>query len=135
MDDAGRSRMSTAELLATTWQVWRSHAGMFGLMMGIPVAILGLAALSLNYVIAPHLDGIPLQEVWLGMGLLQKVAVFVLFLGILAMQYLALAASSFATQEISSGRSVGILRAFGSVRRKQLRLFWIVMMVSLLSPA
>ena len=131
MDDASRSRMSTAELLATTWRVWRSHAGMFGLMMGIPV--FGLVALVVNYVIAPHPDGIPLQEVWLGMGLLQKVAVLVLSFGIVAMQYRALAASSFATQEISGGRSVGSLRVFGSVRRKQLRLFWMVMLVSLVT--
>ena len=131
MDDGDRSRMSTAELLARTWRVWRSHAGMFGLMMGIPIVILGLVAVIVNYMIAPRPDGIPLREVWLGMGFLQKLAVFVLFLGTLALQYRALAASSFATQEIQSGRSVGMLRAFGSVRRKQLRLFWIVMLASL----
>ena len=49
------------------------------------------------------------------------------------MQYRALAASGFATQEIRSGRSVGILRAFGSIRRKQLRLFWMVMLATLLT--
>lgn len=97
MDEANRSRMSTVELLGTTWQVWRSHAGMFVLLMGIPIATLGLFALIVNYVIAPHPEGIPLREVWLGMGFLQKLAVFVAFLGSLAMQYRALAASGFAT--------------------------------------
>lgn len=49
------------------------------------------------------------------------------------MHYRALAASSFATREIRSGRTVGILQAFGSVRRKQLRLFWIVTLASLIT--
>lgn len=133
MNEANRSEMSTTELLATTWQVWRSHARMFALLMGIPIATLLLLALIVNYMIAPHPEGTSLREVWLGMGFLQKVAVFVAFLGSFAMQYRALAASVFATQEIRSGRSVGVLRAIGSVRRKQLRLFWIVMLVSLLT--
>jgi len=113
--------------------VWRSHAGMFVLLMGIPVATLGFLALIVNYVIAPHPEGTPLREVWLGMGSLQKLGVFAAFLGSLAMHYRALAASSFATREIRSGRTVGILQAFGSVRRKQLRLFWIVTLASLIT--
>ena len=133
MNEANRPGMSTAELLAATWQVWRSHARMFVLLMGIPIATLLLLALIVNYLIAPHPADTPLREVWLGMGFLQKVAVFVTFFGSLAMQYRALAASVFATQEIRSGRSVGVLRAIGSVRRKQLRLFWMVMLVSLLT--
>jgi hypothetical protein len=59
-----------------------------------------------------HLEGTPLREVWLGMGILQRLCVFVLFLGTFAMEYRALAASAFATQEIRSGRSIGILQAF-----------------------
>jgi hypothetical protein len=106
---------------------------MFVLLMGIPIATLAVLALIVNYVIVPHLNGTPLREVWLGMGFLQKLAVFVVFLGSFEMQYRALAASSFATQEIRSGRSVGIMRAFRSVRRKQLRLFWIVMLASVLT--
>jgi hypothetical protein len=133
MDESNRPRMSTAELLGTTWRVWCSHAGMFILLMGIPVATLGLFALIVNYVIAPHPEGTNLREVWLGMSFLQKLGVFALFLGTLAMQYRALAASSFAAQEIQSGRGVGILRAFRSVRRKQLRLFWMVMLASLVA--
>ena len=66
----------------------------------------------MNYVIAPHPEeDTPLREVWLGMGFLQKVSVFVAFLGSLAMQYRALAASVFAVQEIQSGRSIVILQA------------------------
>ena len=131
MDEANRSEMSTLELLGATWQVWRSHAGMFVFLMGLPIAALLLMALIVNYVIAPHPEATPLREVWLGMGPLQKLAVFLAFLGTIAVQYRSLAASVFATQEIRSGRSVGILGAMGAVRRKQLRLFWMVMLVSL----
>jgi hypothetical protein len=134
MDEVIRSRMSTAELLGTTWRVWRSRAGMFVLLMGIPIATLGLLGLIVNYLIAaPHPDGTPIREVWLEMGFLQKLAVFIAFLGTFAMQYRALAASGFATREIRSGRTVGILQAFRWVRCKQLRPFWMVMLASLLT--
>jgi hypothetical protein len=133
MDEVIRSRMSLAKLLATTSRVWGSRAGMFVLLMGIPIATLGFFALIVNYLIAPHPAGTPIREVWLGMGFLQKLAVFIAFLGTFAMQYRALAASSFATREIRSGRTVGILQAFGSVRRKQLRLFWMVTLASMLT--
>jgi hypothetical protein len=133
MNDATSSRMSTRELLGATWRVWRSHAGMFVLLMGIPIAAILLMALIVNYVIAPHPEGTPLREVWLGMSVLQRVGVLVLFLGTFAMEYRALAASAFATQEIRTGHSVGVLRAIGAVRRKQLRLFWMVMLASMLT--
>ena len=131
MHESNRSGMRTAELLKASWRVWRSRAGMFVLLMGIPIAAIMLMALIVNYMIAPHPEGTPLREVWLGMGVLQRVGVFVLFLGTFAMEYRALAASAFATQEIRSGRSVGILQAIKSVRRKQLRLFWMVMLASM----
>jgi hypothetical protein len=133
MDEANRSRMSTLELLGATWRLWRSHVGLFVLLMGIPIAALLLMALIMNYVILPHPEDTPLVEVWRGTSFLQKVAMFVLFLASLAMQYRALAASVFATQEIRSGRSVGVLQAIGAVRRKQLRLFWLVTLASILT--
>jgi hypothetical protein len=130
MEGANPLRKGTVELLGTTWQVWCSHAGMFVLLMGISVATLGLFSLTVNYLVLPHADGTPLIDIWRGASFLQKFAVFVAFLGSLAMQYRVLAASSYSTQEIRNGRSVGILRAVGSVRRKQLRLFWIGMLAS-----
>src|ERR1700722_10010858 len=132
MDEPHRPEMSTVELLKGSWQVWRSRAGMFVLLMGIPVATILVMALIVNYLIAPHPEG-PLREVWLGMGVLQRLSVFVLFLGTFAMEYRALAASAFATQEIRNERSIGILQAFRSVRRKQLRLFWMIMLASMLT--
>jgi len=131
MDETNCSAISTPELLGAAWRVWRSHAGMFLLLMGMPIAAIGILALLVNFVIAPHPPGTQLREIWLGMGFLQKLAVFVAFLGSLAAQYRALAASVFATQEIRSGRAIGVVQAIKSVRRKQLRLFWMVMVVSM----
>jgi len=133
MNEANRSEMSTLDLLGATWRVWCSHTGLFVFLMGIPIAALLFMTLIVNYVIAPHPETTPMREVWLGMGTLQKIAVFVAFLASIAVQYRALAASVIATQEIRSGRSVGILGAMGAVRRKQLRLFWMVMLVSMLT--
>jgi len=59
MDEANRSGMSTEGLLGATWRTWRSHAGMFVLLVGIPVATLLLMALIMNYVIAPHPEETP----------------------------------------------------------------------------
>jgi hypothetical protein len=106
---------------------------MFVLLMGLPIAALLLMALIVNYVIAPHPEGTSLREVWLSMGFPQKLAVFAAFLASFAMQYRALAASVFATQEIRNGRGVGFLQAIGAVRRKQLRLFWMVMLAGILT--
>jgi hypothetical protein len=133
MEESTRSGMSTVELLGATWRVWRSHTGMFVLLMGFPVAAILLVALIVTYVIAPHPEGTSLREIWLGMSVLPKVGVVVLFLGTFAVQYRALAASAFATQEIREGRSVGIVQAIRSVRRRQLRLFWMVMLASMLT--
>src|SRR5216683_3767894 len=117
MDEANRPGMGIAELLGATWRLWRSHARLFVLLMGIPIAVLLVMALIMNYVVLPHPQGTPLVEVWRGTSFLQKVAVFVLFLANLAVQYRALAASVFATQEIRSGHSVGVcklLEQFGA---------------------
>ncbi len=83
--------------------------------------------------ILPMQPGETLRDVWLAMDEWRKVAVFVLFLGTLAVIYRALAASVFAAAEIRSGRSVSAWQALGQVRRKQLRLFWLILLVSLLA--
>jgi hypothetical protein len=61
----------------------------------------------------------------------RKVAVTVLFLATLAVVYCALAASVFATGEIRSGRSVSVWQALRRVRRKQLRLSWLMLLVGI----
>lgn len=72
MDEANRSGMSTVDLLGATWRTWRSHAGMFVLLMGIPIATLLLMALIMNYVIAPHPEGTPLRRSGWGWALCRK---------------------------------------------------------------
>lgn len=130
MDTENHSRISISTLLKKTWQVWRANPRMFIFLMGLVIAAALLGAMTMNYVIAPHPAGVPLREVFQGMGFLQKLAVVALFLVNIAVEYRALAASAFVTQEIWNGRSVRFWQAINSVRRKQLRLFWIVLLAS-----
>lgn len=120
-------------LLIRMCLVWQAKAGMFVCLMGLPIATILLGAITVNYAIAPHPPELPLREVWHGMGSLQKLAVFVIFLMTLGVQYRALAASAFATQEIWNTRSVHFWQAVKSVRRKQLRLFWLIFLASLVT--
>jgi len=106
---------------------------MFVFLMGLVIAMIFVTAMIVNYVIAPHPAQVSLREVWQNMGFLQKLAVFVLFLITLGAEYRALAASAFATQEIWSGRGVRFWQAIRSVRRKQLRLFWMVLLASMVT--
>ena len=133
VDSENPSAITISAVLKKTWQVWRANARLFVFLMGLVVAAIFLMAMIVNYVIAPHPAGLPLKEVWQAMGFLQKLAVFVLFLMTLAVQHRALAASTFATQEIWNGRTVRFWQAVRSVRRKQLRLFWMVLFASFLT--
>ena len=120
-------------VLGKAWRVWRTSMVLFIFLMGLVIAAIFLMAMIVNYVVSPHPAGLPLKEVWQAMGSLQKLAVFVLFLMTLGVQYRALAASAFATQEIWNGRTVRFWQALRSVRRKQLRLFWMVLLASFLT--
>ena len=133
MDETSETAMTAMNLLSTTWRLWYSRAGMFFLIMGIPIAALGILSVIVVYVISPHAQVMPLREVYEKMGILQKLSVVVVFLASFGMQYHALAASAFATQVIWQGRSVSMWQAIRSVRRKQLRLFWMVMLVCMIT--
>lgn len=133
VDSENPSAKSISTVLRKTWRVWRASTGLFVFLMGLVIAAIFLMAMIVNYVIAPHPAGLPLKEVWQAMGSLQKLAVFVLSLMTFAVQYRALAASAFATQEIWNGRTVRFWQAVRSVRRKQLRLFWMILFGSFLT--
>ena len=130
MDIDNYSGLTMSTLLKGTWHVWRSNARIFVFLMGLVIASFFVMALVMNYAIAPHAAGVSLREVWQHMGVLQKLAVLVLFFLTFAVHYRALAASAFATQEIWNGRSVDLWSVIKSVRRKQLRLFWLVFLAS-----
>jgi hypothetical protein len=133
VDGENYSSLTISALLKRGWLIWRSNAWMFVFLMGLVIAVTLATAMVVNYVIAPHPAGVSLREVWQSMGLSQKLAVFVLFLITLNMQYCSLAASVFATQEIWSRRSVRFWQALKAVRRKQLRLFWMVLLASMVT--
>jgi hypothetical protein len=133
MTDAHASGASTSELLRESWRLLRGHALLFVLLIGVAILAQLLAVLLMALVIVPMRSGESLREIWFAMDEWRKLAVFVLFLATLAVMYRALAASVFAAAEIRSGRSVSVLQALGRVRRKQLRLFWLILLVSVLA--
>lgn len=124
--------MTTAELLAQSVRVWFSRAGLFVMILGIPMAALLVMEVFAVYAIFPPMEGSDLRSVWRGLSGLKRFFFGVSLLTMCAAYFRALAASVFAAQEIRSGRSVGFLGAVRSVRRPQLRLFWIVLFMCLL---
>jgi len=133
MTEAHPSGVSTVELFRETWHLLRAHARLFALLMGVPILAQLLSVIFMVLFIIPlALRRAPLEE-WLAMDEWRKAAVTVLFLAILAVIYRALAASVFAAAEIRSGRSVSVWQALCQVRRKQLRLFWLLLLVSVLA--
>jgi hypothetical protein len=127
------SGVSAIELLRESWRLLRGHARLFAQLMGVPILAQLVAVILMAFFILPMRPGESLREVWLAMEFWRKFAVSVLFLATLAVLYRALAASVFAAAEIRSGRSVSVLQALGHVRRKQLRLFWLILLVGFLA--
>jgi len=132
MTEAHPSGVSTVELIRQTWHLLRGHARLFVLLMGVPILAQLLAVVVMALLILPLHPGESLREAWLAMDEWLKVAIALLFLAILAViyRYRALAASVFAAAEIRSGRSVSVWQALRHIRRKQLRLFWLILLVS-----
>jgi hypothetical protein len=133
MTEAQASGVSTIELLQESWRLLRGHARLFVLLMGVVILAQLLAVLLMVFFVAPMRPGQSLQEHWLAMDEWHKAAIAVLMFAIFAVLYRALAASVFAAAEIRSGRTVSVLRALGYVRRKHLRLFWLILLVSVLA--
>ena len=102
------------------------------MIMGVYVAALAVMAATVAVVLVPpHSEGAQLRDIWHGMVAWRRMSVGVLFLLSFGAEFRALAASAFATQQIQIHDSVGLLTAFRSVHRPQLRLFWLVLVVSL----
>ena len=133
MTEAPASGVSTVELLRESLRLLRGHARLFVLLMGVPILAQLVVVIVMALLILPMQPGETLRDVWLAMDAWRKVAVTVLFFAVLAVIYRALAASVFAAAEIRGGRSVSVWQALGQVRRKQLRLFWLILLVSFLA--
>src|SRR5713226_7321141 len=133
MTDAHASGVSTIELFRESWRLLRGHARLFVLLLGVAILAQLVAVLLMVFFVAPMRPGQSLQEHWLAMDEWHKAAIAVLMFAIFAVLYRALAASVFAAAEIRSGRTVSVLQALGYVRRKHLRLFWLILLVSVLA--
>jgi hypothetical protein len=133
MTEAHASGVSTVELFRESWKLLRGHARLFVLLMGVPILAQLLVVIAMVILILPLRAGESLRDAWLAMDEWLKVAIAVLFLVFLGVVYRALAASVFAAAEIRSGRSVSVWQALRQVRRKQLWLFWLILLVSIIA--
>jgi hypothetical protein len=133
MNETRTPQISTGELLSQSGRMFRAHWRTFVPLMGFPVAAMFLSILVLYFLVAPIRPDVPLREVWLGMSVARKIGVALLFLITVAVINRALVASIFAVREFRDGREIGVLRALGFVRRKHLRLFWLLFLVGLFS--
>lgn len=133
MSEGHASGASTVEIFRESWQVMREHARLFILLMGVPILAQVVVVIFTGLLVLPLGPGETLRDVWLAMEGWRKLAIAVLFLGMLAVIYRALAASAFAAAEIHCGRSVSVWEALRHVRRKQLRLFWLLLLASILT--
>jgi hypothetical protein len=125
--------VSTVEIFRESWQVLRKHARLFVLLMGVPILAQLIMVIATAALVLPLAPGETLRDAWLGMEEWRKLAIAALFLGMLAVIYRALAASAFAAAEIHCGRNVSVWEALGHVRRRQLRLFWLLLLASMLT--
>jgi hypothetical protein len=133
MAEADLSTLETGELLDQSWRMFQNHLRTFVPLMGFPVAAVVLSTIIMYFLLVPIRTGVPLNDVWVGMSVASKLGVFLLFLATLYVDWWALAASVFATQEIRGSRDVGVLKAIRYVRAKQLRLFWLAFLLGLLT--
>ena len=127
MKEADGKVLGGMKLLGKGWRMYALHVGTYLLLMIFAVLALALISAIAVFVIAPGGPRMNLREVWMGMGTLQKLGIFVLFLLSLAVFYRALAGSMLATNEFSEGREIGAIEAFRRVRWKHTRLFWLMM--------
>jgi hypothetical protein len=134
MDEHQVPGLTATEMLAKSLRVWGSRAGMFVMIMGIPIVALLIVSVFTVYVVVPsHADGEPLRQTWLSITPAKKIVFALVFLMSIAAFFRALAASAFAAEEILQRREIGTLKAFRSVHRPQLRLFWLLMVLSVFS--
>ena len=130
MSEAAHSRVSAGEILSGSWRMFRTHFRTFALLMGLPVGALILSTLIMYFFLVPLRTGVSLREVWGGMSVVRKIGVVLLFLATIAVLNRALTASIFVVREFHDRRGIGVLSALGYVRRKHLRLFWLLFLLS-----
>lgn len=135
MADTHPSGITTSELLSASWRLWHQNARTFVLLMGVPILAMLVTTILMFLLIVPAESELTLREMWLSMETWRKVLVSLLMLATFSATYRALAATVFATAEIHRGRRTTAWQAFAQVRRRNLRLFWLILLVGFLTAA
>jgi hypothetical protein len=131
MSEGATSAVGTGEILRQTWRMFRAHLWTFVSLMGFPIAAMILCTLVMYFWLVPIRPGVSLRDVWAGMGFARKLGVFLLLLVNVAVINRVLVASIFAVREFHDDREIGALRSFRNVRRKHLRLLWLLFVVGI----
>jgi len=131
MDEPHRAGISTAELLKASWQVWRSRAGMFVLLMGIPVVTILVMALIVNYLIAPIWRVLRCGRSGLGWAFCRDSACSFCFWELLPWNTEPWRRRPSPHRRFGADAVSESCRRSDAVRRKQLRLFWMMMLTSI----
>lgn len=132
MDEVPPSPLSTVGLLRQSWRLFRDHLRIFVLLMGFPIAA-GVLGGTVIYFLLPVPAGMPLREEFLRMSDLAKFVISLLFLANLAVFYHVLGAAMWAAGESYAGRDFGLWEAVRNFRGKHARLFWLFLIIGMLS--
>ncbi len=136
---ASESRaLSSAELLGQTIRVFRNRFLTFlGILLPAPVSFVVVSAIIVFALTPGRSDGSPfdIRALWVQMSPWRKAAVFAGFFASQAVLFRAYAATVFASSEFRLGRRTPILQAYGRIRRKHLRLFWILNIIGIFGAA
>ena len=132
--EAETATVSISKLLNQSWFLFRTRLWTFVCLMGfLAGGAMCLSVIVMYFFLVPKLPGVSLRDVWIGMSVIRKTGIFLLYLANVAMINRALAASTFVVGESQGGREITGMRALGLVRRKHLRLYWLIVLAGLFS--
>jgi hypothetical protein len=133
MSEAGMYAVTARELLHQSWRMLRTHLLTFISLTGFSVGAMLLSFLVMYFVLVPIRPGMSLRDVWIGMSEARKGGIFLLYLAVIAVINRVSVASIISVREFHDGHEIGAMRALGCVRRKHLRVFWLLFLAGMFS--
>ncbi len=124
--------ITTTQVLGQTWQVFRKHFLCFlAIMAPLPSAF--LLSIPIVFLLIASGPGTSLREAYQQASPLSKAGIVLLALVWNGVMIRACSATIIAASEFHLGNSIKALEAFVRVKRKPLRLFWLMFIVGIMS--
>ena len=133
MSETEMPALTTRELLIQSWSMLRTHVLTFVSLTGFSVGAMFLSVLVMYFFLVPLRPGVSLRDVWIGMSEARKGGIFLLYLAVIAIVNRVLAASVISVREFHDGNEIGAMRALSLVRRRHLRVFWLLFLANIFS--